>query len=121
MRIPIAYALDYPNRLDDDFGRADFTQTMKMDFQPPDLSRFPALRLAYEALEKGGTAPAVLNGADEAAVALFLSERIRFSQISEIIEEALRQHQVVENPDLEDILKADHWAKEFVREMTESH
>ena len=115
MRIPIAYALTYPNRQKEDYSRMKFDQKWQMDFIPPDLKKFPSLRLAVEALEMGGTAPAVFNGADEIAVDLFLSKKIGFHQIPEIIEETLKRHTVIRHPTLEEILQSDRWVKDTVQ------
>jgi len=114
MRIPISYALSYPRRWPGDYGVMDFSKAWELTFLTPDMDRFPALRLAYQVLDTGGTAPAVLNAADEVAVDLFLSGRIGFSQISRIVEDTIRNHDVVRNPSLDEILEADRWAREFV-------
>lgn len=116
MRIPIAYALTWPDRWPGDYGTMDFLSARELTFLPPDRERFPALGLAYEALKIGGTAPCVLNGADELAVEAFLSGQIKFSGIPYTIEEALNRHSVVSSPDLEDILEADRWVRKVVRE-----
>ena len=115
MRIPISYALSYPDRMVNQYEPVDFQKVQKMDFLPPDLIKFPALGLAYEALKKGGTAPAVLNSANEAAVALFLTGTIRFTQIPVLIRDALTAHIIVPDPDLEAVLQANAWAKEYIR------
>ena len=89
MRIPIAYTLGWPERLSADTPRLDLAEIGKLTFEPPDPSRFPPLRLAREALQAGGSAPCVLNAANEVAVAAFLEERIGFADIAAIVEEAL--------------------------------
>jgi 1-deoxy-D-xylulose-5-phosphate reductoisomerase len=114
MRCPIAFALTYPERWPGDYGSLNFTKKNILDFYPPNADQFPCLQLAYRSLEMGGTAPAVLNAADEAAVALFLSGKIRYLQIQHLIEAALSEHQVVEDPELEEIFSADRWARSFV-------
>ena len=114
MRVPISYALTYPERWAGDYGWMDFSEVNELTFLSPDTEKFPALRLAYEALDRGGTAPAVLNGADEVAVDLFLSGRIGFSQIPEIIDEALQHHEVVSQPGIDEILMADCWVRDTV-------
>ena len=114
MRIPISYALNYPQRWTGKCHTMDFSQSWELSFLPPDTEKFPALRLAYDVLNMGGTAPAVLNAADEVAVGLFLSERIGFPQISKIVEEVIRRHDVTSSPGLEDILTADRWAREVI-------
>ena len=115
MRVPISHALTHPERWPGDYGTVDFENMASLTFLPPDTRRFPCLKLAYDALEAGGTAPAVLNGADEMAVHLFLTGKIRFSQIPLFIESALNRHIVVSHPGLEEILHANEWAKEVVQ------
>ena len=117
MRVPISYALTWPDRWDGDYGFIDFSEAQELNFYPPDMERFPALGLAYEALHVGGTAPAVLNGADEIAVAAFLDGRIGFDKIPVLLEETLRRHDVVKSAGLEDILAADAWAKRIAEEI----
>ena len=114
MRVPISYALTYPGRWIGNYRTMDFTNTWEMQFLPPDLEKFPALRLAYEVLDMGGTAPAVLNAADEAAVDLFLKGKVGFLQIPRLVEKTIRRHEVLSNPGIEDILNADRWAREIV-------
>jgi len=114
MRIPIAHALSYPQRLDHDFGRLDFEKMRNLTFQPPDFQKFGGLRLAYEALARGGTSTAVYNAADETAVQLFLSGEIRFTHIPGIVREAMERHVVLSNPSLDQILEADRWTREIV-------
>jgi 1-deoxy-D-xylulose-5-phosphate reductoisomerase len=114
MRCPIALALTYPERWPGDYGSLDFTLKNVLEFFPPNADQFPCLQLAYKSLEMGGTAPSVLNAADEVAVALFLSGKIRYLQIQHLIETALSEHQVVEDPELEEIFNADRWARSFV-------
>ena len=89
MRIPIAYALAWPDRMETPAARLDLLEVARLDFEAPDLDRFPALRLAREALEAGGAAPVVLNAANEIAVELFLDRRIGFAEIPAIVEAAL--------------------------------
>ena len=90
MRIPIAYALAWPDRMPTPAQRLDLAAIRALDFEEPDLERFPALRLAREALEAGGSAPAVLNAANEVAVASFLDGRHQFPDIARLVESALR-------------------------------
>ncbi|MFO7892034.1 MAG: 1-deoxy-D-xylulose-5-phosphate reductoisomerase [bacterium] len=117
MRVPISYALGYPERLSGHFKCMDFTQSLSMEFIPPDFERFPALKLAYQTLKLGGTAPAVFNGADEAAVTLFLNKKIDFITITEIVEKTLQEHSVTSHPALDDIMEADRWAKAYVMKL----
>jgi len=114
MRVPIQFALTFPNRLPLATRQLDFADLRELTFLRPDEERFPALRCAKDALRRGGTAPAVLNGANEAAVQLFLERKILFTQISELVNRALKAHKVVPDPTLDDILQADAWAREFV-------
>ncbi len=112
MRLPIQYALFYPERLPNKLPHLDFSNTSALTFEPPDREKFPCLRLALEAGRKGGTYPAVLSAADEVAVALFLEERIGFMNIPKLVAESLEEHQSIPNPSLEDVLAADAWARE---------
>jgi 1-deoxy-D-xylulose-5-phosphate reductoisomerase len=118
MRLPIQYALSYPDRVaNPDLPRLDFSRISGLTFEPPDSSRFPCLRLAIEAGKNGGTCPAVLCAADEAAVELFLSKRIQFADIAHMVEKVLGQHQKVDNPELEDIVAADAWARSKILKL----
>ena len=111
MRVPIQYALTYPRRLPLPTERLSLAELGQLTFESPDTERFPALRLAYEVLEQGGTAATVFNAANEVAVAAFLKEEIPFLGILKVVETCLKQHNVVENPDLENIFAADEWAR----------
>ena len=112
MRIPIQYALTYPQRKPLPVERVRLEEVARLEFQAPDPIRFPALRLAYEVLELGGTAPSVFNAANEVAVFAFLHDTIPFMEIIGTVERTLKKHQVVTTPDLEAILTADAWARE---------
>ncbi len=113
MRLPIQYALSYPERLaNPQLPRLDWALVKSLDFELPDYDRFPCLQLAIEAGKQGGTYPAVLCAADEVAVELFLAGRIRFTDIAGLIERTLEQHQLVAKPSLEEIEAADAWARE---------
>jgi 1-deoxy-D-xylulose-5-phosphate reductoisomerase len=107
MRLPIGYALSYPDRLSTPFGAIDWTALSRLDFETPDRAAFPCLDLAYQAGRSGGTAPACLNGANEVAVAAFLEGRIRWTGINEVIEETLAAHDVTEPRTVDDVLAAD--------------
>jgi 1-deoxy-D-xylulose-5-phosphate reductoisomerase len=112
MRLPIQYALTYPERWEGQFKPViDFNKQSALTFEEVDLQRFPCLRIAREAAEKGGTYPAVLSAADEVAVDLFLQKKINFPSIPKIVEKTLERHNVVNNPSLEDIIDADSWAR----------
>lgn len=114
MRLPIQYALTYPERLPAPWPRLDLAQVGALHFEPPDPARFPCLRLAYEALAEGGTMPAVLNAANEVAVASFLGEAIPFGKIPHLIESVMTRHATNGSPDLDAILEADRWARATV-------
>ena len=113
MRLPIQYALSYPERLaNPQLPRLDWRKIDRLTFGQPDLDTFPCLKLAIEAGKRGGTYPAVLCATDEVAVELFLAQRIKFTDIASIVDQTLGQHQVITNPDLEEIIAADTWARE---------
>jgi 1-deoxy-D-xylulose-5-phosphate reductoisomerase len=118
MHLPIQDALSHPLRLDrqgtDLALPLRWPEVGRLDFEAVDMTRFPCLELAYEAGRRGGTAPAVLVGADEQAVALFLRGQLRFTEIAEAIESALARHDVVDDPDIETIVEAGAWAQEEV-------
>ena len=107
MRMPIQYALTYPERPPAPHPRLDLAALGQMTFEEPDLTRFPCLGLAYEALRKGGTTPAVLNAANEVAVGLFLDRKISFPMIATLIEATVQGHTPVANPTLDDLLRVD--------------
>lgn len=111
MRVPIQLALTYPKRLPNQLPRLNWFELGKLTFEPPDLKRFPCLKLAVDAGRRGGTAPAVLNAANEIAVQAFLSRQLAFPGIAATVESVLALHQVIDRPDLEEILDADHWAR----------
>ncbi len=121
MRLPIQYALTYPERINNPaIPRIDWKKIERLDFEQPDMDTFPCLKLAIEAGEEGGTAPAVLCAADEVAVSLFLKERIKFNDIAILIEQTLDKHKNNTRPTLEDIYAADSWAREKASELAES-
>ncbi len=111
MRGPISYALAWPERLRLDLPPLDLSRLGKLTFEPPDPARFPAFTLAYRALEMGGTAPAVLSGADEAAVAAFLAGRIRFPRIARLCEEVLEAHVPETLRSVGQALQASEWGR----------
>ncbi len=111
MRIPIQYALTFPERLASPFPRIDFYKLNELQFSAPDFKRFPCLKLAYYAATELGTMPAVLNAANEACVNEFLSRRINFLAIPEIIERVINRHKNRLHPDLGEVLEADSWAR----------
>jgi len=118
MRLPIQYALSYPERLPNpQLPRLDWEGIKKLTFELPDLDTFPCLKLAIEVGRGEGTYPAVLCAADETAVEFFLSKRIKFTDIARLVGQALEGHQAIAHPTLEEILAADSWAREKVRRM----
>lgn len=117
MHLPIQYALCYPERVDSgDFPKLDWGKLNALDFNTPDLEKFPCLRLALDAIERGGTYPAVLCAADEIAVELFLNRTIGFMDIPRLVEQTLEKHQGIRNYSLEDILATDAWARDYTRD-----
>jgi len=112
MRIPIQYALTYPERLPSRIGRPDFSELARLTFEPVDWDNFPCLSLAYQAGRAGGVATTVYNAANEAAVELFSRGEICFTEIPELIERALERAPTVNDPSLEQILEADRWTRE---------
>ncbi len=114
MKLPIQYALFYPDRRPMDERKVDFYQLSQMTFEAPDMETFSGLKLALEAGKAGGSMPTVYNAANERAVSLFLDNKIRFLQIAEIIEDAMRVHQNVANPALEQILEIEAATYAFI-------
>jgi 1-deoxy-D-xylulose-5-phosphate reductoisomerase len=112
MCLPIQYALTYPDRVLSNRVQTDLAALGQLTFEPPDPDRFPALKLARQAGEIGGTLPAVLNAANEVAVDAFIHRRITFPQISELVARVMSRHTVVQHPDLPLILAADLWARQ---------
>ncbi|HRY13145.1 MAG TPA: 1-deoxy-D-xylulose-5-phosphate reductoisomerase [Syntrophomonadaceae bacterium] len=119
MRIPIQYALSYPDRLPSPAPSLDFSQIGAIHFQQPDLQRFPLLGVAYEAGRVGGTLPAVMNAANEEAVHKFLAGQIGFLDIARLVVKVMEAHSPVAQPRLDDIFAMDGWARVYCREMAE--
>lgn len=115
MRVPISYALAYPERLPNTLPALDLFALQTLHFYPPDLERFPCLRLAFEAARIGGTMPAVLNAANEIAVQAFLDGMIPFLDIATVIEATMSQHTSAPLAEVAVALQADHWAREYAR------
>lgn len=115
MRTPIQYALTYPRRRNGLPTRLDWKQIRALNFEPPDLERFPALGLGFEAVRRGGSTGAVLNAANEASVAAFRAGRIRFGRIAELNAQVLQRHDPVAQPTLTQLLKLDDWARREVQ------
>lgn len=117
MKGAIAYAMAYPERLALRQPTPDFVGIGKLTFEKPDIKKFPCLALAYAACETGRTLPAVLNAANEVAVAAFLENSISFIKIPEVIEKTMEHHSVVTDPTLSDILEADRWARKQAKDL----
>jgi 1-deoxy-D-xylulose-5-phosphate reductoisomerase len=120
MRIPIAYALAWPERMGTPAQRLDLTSIARLDFEAPDLQRFPALRMAREALEAGGAAPVVLNAANEVAVAGFLAGAIRFPEIATVVQEALNASGYDAPTSISDVLEIDRVTRALARSMMQA-
>ncbi len=118
MRLPIQYALSYPDRLSNpELPRIDWNKIKELTFEPPDLKAFPCLKLAIEAGKAGGTSPTVLCAADEVAVDLFLAGKIPFTDIARLVAQALEKHTPKPAATIEDILTADSWARQYTQEI----
>ena len=117
MRIPIAYALAWPERIGTPAQRLDLASIARLDFEKPDLDRFPALKLARQALEAGGAAPTVLNAANEVAVAGFLAGRLRFADIPRIVEQALQRADAGAPQSIDDVVQIDQATRSSVEEL----
>lgn len=119
MRLPIQYALTYPERMPSGLPRFNPVETGRLEFFKPDLETFPSLRLAYQALREGGTMTAVLNGANEAVVELFLKGAVPFNSIPVVVERVLQKHNNHKNPCLDDIIYWDKWSRSQAVQMVE--
>ena len=120
MRIPIQYALDFPQRSFSSKNRFSFTDYPEFTFEKPDLTTFRNLEIAYECLKKGGNAPCVMNAANEVAVELFLNNRISFTGISNLIEETLSKVEFINNPDLKECLETDNISRKISFELSKN-
>jgi 1-deoxy-D-xylulose-5-phosphate reductoisomerase len=114
MRLPIQYALHYPDRVAGPARRLDFGESFRLEFEPPDAERFPAVRLGHQAASRGGTAGAVLNAANEEAVRGFLAGAMRFTDITEVCGRLLDEHPFQDSPTLDDVRRLDAWARQEV-------
>jgi 1-deoxy-D-xylulose-5-phosphate reductoisomerase len=112
MRIPISYALSFPERLNLNLPPLDLQKSEALTFSLPDMERFPCLRLAYQSIEIGETMPAILNAANEVAVSAFIEGSLKFTEIPLLLQRVMEEHEVKPFHTIEDILKADHWARE---------
>jgi 1-deoxy-D-xylulose-5-phosphate reductoisomerase len=119
MRIPISYALSFPQRLRLSLPRLDLFQKGGLTFFPPDPERFPCLKLAYQSIEIGETMPAILNAANEVAVNAFMEGSLKFTEIPLLIRRVMEEHEVKSVHTIEDILRADHWARERSKAILE--
>lgn len=117
MRLCIGYAVSFPQRLPQAFGKIDWKDLRSLDFEEPDLEAFPCLRLAFEAGQEGKTAPAALNAANEVAVQAFLDQKIRWLDISAVIAEALARHENISAETVEDVLEADRKSRFVTSEI----
>ena len=116
MRTPIAYGLGFPERLESGVSSLDFMALAKLEFEAPDTSRFPCLRLAYEALKTAGTAPTVLNGVNEVAVTAFINQQIQFMDIPKMIESVLQDVSIEQVTSLEQVIATDMLARQYAQE-----
>ena len=117
MKVPIQYALTFPKRMKSKFVVTDFPKIHKLTFFEPDFIKFPCLNLAYDAIGTGGTAPCILNAANEIAVGLFLKGKIKFLQIPELIKSALNKIEIKFNPSIETIFEDDRHTREFLNKV----
>jgi 1-deoxy-D-xylulose-5-phosphate reductoisomerase len=120
MRIPIQFALSYPDRLKADFPRFDFSKYPNLTFEQPDMKTFRNLKLAFEALERGGNVPCILNAANEIAVAAFLRDEIGFLEMSDLIEETMEKAGFILHPSLEDYIETDKMSRKITHELIKS-
>lgn len=116
MKLPIQYAMTYPDRVSLSGKRLDFFELQKIEFFKPDTDTFRALALAYDAFREGGSVPTVYNAANEMAVALFLDRKISYLRITELIEEAMNAHKKIANPSLEEVLSVEKETYDYIRE-----
>ena len=114
MKLPIQYALTFPERLENDFERTNLPVINNLTFFEPDFDKFECLKLAFNVIETGGTAPCILNAANEVAVYKFINNQIKFSQISQLIHKALDKIENHSDPDIETIFECDKKTREFV-------
>ena len=115
MRLPIQYALSYPQRLVNHLPTLDLARLSSLHFEKTNVRKFPCLELGYAASRAGGSMPAVLNAANEVAVESFLARQIRFTEIARVIEKTMRSHKPVKDPSLEQVLETDAWARTQAR------
>ncbi|MCX6003699.1 MAG: 1-deoxy-D-xylulose-5-phosphate reductoisomerase [Chloroflexi bacterium] len=118
MRLPIQYALTYPERVPNpELPKLEWSKIKTFTFEPPDFTTFPCLKLAIKAAKTGGTGPTVLCAADEVAVELFMKDAIKFTELACLVKQVLQEHKPIPNPTLEDIMQADNWAREYTLKL----
>lgn len=111
MKVPIQFALTYPDRENGNVENFDLAKLANLTFLKPDMDKFPALKLGYEAAEKGGTSGVTLNAANEIAVQAFLDRKIKFTDIAKLVDKVMQKHNFIQDPDMEDIMLADDYAR----------
>jgi 1-deoxy-D-xylulose-5-phosphate reductoisomerase len=117
MRLPIQFAMTYPERLKSDFPRFDFSKYPSLTFEKPDTESFRNLALAFEALDKGGNMPCVLNAANEVAVAEFLSEKVGFLEMTDLVAQCMEKVKFIAKPAFDDYLQSDKEARILAKEL----
>ena len=121
MRIPIQYALTWPQRQGNPFPKLDFTQLAGLEFFAPDYEKFPALALAYDVGRTGKSAPAILNGANEVAVAAFLQDKIGFMDIPALVAQVVGCHNPIEVESFSHLMELDQWARQQAWQYVQQH
>jgi 1-deoxy-D-xylulose-5-phosphate reductoisomerase len=119
MKIPISYALSFPERLHLNLPPLDLSKSEALTFYSPDPERFPCLKLACRSIEIGETLPAILNAANEVIVSAFLEGSLKFTEIPLLLQKVMEEHEVKPVHTIEDILRADHWAREKAKAILE--
>ncbi|OEG70108.1 1-deoxy-D-xylulose 5-phosphate reductoisomerase [Candidatus Endomicrobiellum trichonymphae] len=117
MKLPIQYALTYPERLPSNIKPLNLIELNKLEFYNPDFKKFPCLNIAYYAAKKGYTVPAVMNAANETAVASFLNREIKFTDIAKIVERTVKTHKISKSTSLDTFIEADHWARHYAEKL----
>ncbi|MGB9746714.1 MAG: 1-deoxy-D-xylulose-5-phosphate reductoisomerase [Bacteroidales bacterium] len=115
MRLPILFALGYPSRIPSDFPRLDFSKALSLQFEPPDIQKFPCLQIAFDCMKAGGNMPCIMNAANEVAVEAFIEGKIPFTKIPAIISRTLEKSEYIAAPDLDDYQRSDRLAREIAR------
>lgn len=119
MRLPIQYALTYPERLKSNIKFLNLVEVGRLEFYKPDFNKFPCLKLAYLAAEKGGSLPTVMNASNEIAVKSFLDKEIKFTDIAKIVDKTMKAHKISKNIFLEKFFESDSWARVYARNLIE--